>query len=45
MNSWQREEGWIDPPGVTWIPAENAYNFVLYARHATRVEMIEALEG
>ena len=37
MNSWTHDEGWIDPPGATWIEDQLAWNFVLYAKNATRV--------
>lgn len=37
MKNWHTTEGWHDPPGVTWIEEEQAWNFVLYAQSATRV--------
>ena len=40
MRSWHTMEGWHDPPGVSWIEEEKAWNFVLYAREATRVVLL-----
>ncbi|MCA9088013.1 MAG: glycogen-debranching protein [Planctomycetaceae bacterium] len=37
---WSTEDGEPSPLGVTWLPAEQAYNFALYSRHATRVELL-----
>lgn len=28
------------PLGVSWLPSEQAYNFVIFSRHAHRVELI-----
>lgn len=40
MNRWAAAEGLPAPLGVTWIAAEQAYNFALYARHATDVTLL-----
>ncbi|MBL4885767.1 MAG: glycogen-debranching protein [Planctomycetaceae bacterium] len=40
MKNWHAVEGWLDPPGVTWIESEQAWNFVLYSRDATRVVLL-----
>ncbi|MCA8989194.1 MAG: glycogen-debranching protein, partial [Planctomycetaceae bacterium] len=45
MNNWHRQEGWLDPPGVSWIEKQQAWNFVLYAGNATRVELMLFKEG
>jgi isoamylase len=39
-NVWHRSEGAPWPLGVTWLPAENAFNFALYSKHATEVELL-----
>lgn len=40
MKNWHTTEGWHDPPGVSWIEEEQAWNFVLYARDANRVMLL-----
>lgn len=40
MNRWAAAEGLPAPLGVTWIEAEQAYNFALYTRHATDVTLL-----
>ena len=35
-----RSEGEILPPGASWIEAEQAYNFSLYAKHAESVVLL-----
>ena len=35
-----RFEGTILPPGASWIEAEQAYNFMLYAEHAESVVLL-----
>ena len=37
MNDWFATEGSPSPLGVTWVPAEEAFNFALYSEHATAV--------
>ena len=39
-NSWTADEGSPIPLGVTWLVEEQAYNFALYAPHATRVTVL-----
>jgi glycogen operon protein len=38
--SWATEEGIGYPRGVSWIEAEQAYNFVLYSKHAETVTLL-----
>ena len=38
--SWAAVEGSPSPLGATYIPAEHAYNFALYAKDATRVTLL-----
>ncbi len=40
MKNWHKVEGWLDPPGASWIESEQAWNFVLYSRDATRVVLL-----
>ncbi len=40
QKSWFSAEGSPYPLGATWIPAENAYNFALYSKHATAVTLL-----
>ena len=35
-----RSQGEILPPGASWIEAEQAYNFSLYAKHAESVVLL-----
>jgi isoamylase len=37
--SWKNIEGCPWPLGATWLPAEDAYNFALFARHARAVRL------
>lgn len=39
MNPWQQSEGDPNPLGVTWIESEQAYNFSIYAKHATGMQL------
>jgi isoamylase len=39
-NPWFAAEGSPFPLGVTWIEAEQAWNFALYSRHATGVTLL-----
>ncbi|MBI1313867.1 glycogen-debranching protein [bacterium] len=39
MGNWHRREGSPFPLGVTWIPADDAFNFALYSKHAEAVEL------
>ncbi|MEE4145390.1 MAG: hypothetical protein V2I26_11365, partial [Halieaceae bacterium] len=43
--SWSAREGSAFPLGATWIAAEDAYNFALYSKHATRVTLLLFREG
>lgn len=40
LNKWTSEEGAPYPFGVSWIEEEEAYNFTLYAKHATGVTLL-----
>jgi glycogen operon protein len=40
MTDWTKIEGTLYPPGASWVEAENAWNFVLYTRHATSVTLL-----
>ncbi len=40
MNAWERQEGSPFPLGVVWIIGASAFNFALYSRHATRVQLL-----
>jgi isoamylase len=40
VNPWFAVEGSPFPLGVTWIEAEQAWNFALYSRHATGVTLL-----
>lgn len=40
LNPWFATEGSPTPLGVTWIEAEQAWNFALYSRHATGVTLL-----
>ena len=37
--SWKKKEGSSWPLGATWLPAEDAYNFALFSRHARAVRL------
>ncbi len=39
-NAWHHRYGSPWPLGVRWIAAEQAYNFAIYSKHATRVELL-----
>jgi len=39
-NEWLTIEGAPYPLGATWVPEANAYNFALYAKHATSVTLL-----
>ena len=39
-NNWHRQEGAPWPLGVTWLAGEEAFNFALYSKHATDVELL-----
>jgi isoamylase len=39
-NHWAAVEGSSMPLGISWIAAEQSYNFALYARHATGVSIL-----
>ncbi|MDF0665327.1 MAG: isoamylase [Nitrospira sp.] len=45
MNGWTRTEGASAPLGVTWLEEEQAYNFALYARHASTVTLLVYAES
>src|SRR6516165_2849012 len=38
--SWYSEEGSASRLGVTWIPEEEAFNFALYSKYASQVELL-----
>lgn len=40
MDGWTKVEGSPFPMGATWIEDEQAYNFVLYSKHATGVTLL-----
>lgn len=40
MAAWDRSEGSSAPLGVTWRASEQAYNFALYSRTASRVALL-----
>lgn len=40
MDSWESLEGAAYPQGVTYVKAEDAYNFALYSKHADQVELL-----
>jgi glycogen operon protein len=40
MAHWYEADGAPQPLGVTWIAAEQAYNFAVYSRHATSVTLL-----
>jgi glycogen operon protein len=40
MYTWRATEGSPTPLGVTWIAEQQAYNFALYARHATEITLL-----
>ena len=39
-NEWHRQYGAPWPLGVRWIEKEQAYNFAIYSKHATAVELL-----
>ena len=40
MTGWLANEGAAIPLGVTWIEAEQSYNFALYSKHARTVDLL-----
>ncbi len=40
VSPWATREGSPTPLGATWIGAEQAYNFALYSKYATRVTLL-----
>ena len=40
FDEWDRKEGTPGPIGVTWLPSLDAWNFALYSRRATGVELL-----
>ena len=40
MVTWAAKEGCPAPLGATWIAGEDAYNFALYSRAASRVTLL-----
>ena len=40
MDRWTSQEGTPSPLGVTWVEAEQAFNFALYSKHATGVTLL-----
>src|SRR5687767_13036396 len=39
-DAWTRVEGSAHPPGVTYVQEADAYNFALYSKHATSVQLL-----
>ncbi len=39
-NEWHRQYGSPWPLGVRWVAKEQAYNFAIYSKHATSVELL-----
>ena len=39
-SNWFTVEGAAFPLGATWIAEEQAYNFAIYSKHATRVFLL-----
>ncbi|MGZ9067337.1 MAG: hypothetical protein ACXW2I_18635 [Burkholderiales bacterium] len=42
MNRWTRNEGSLTPLGVSFVEAEQAYNFALYSKHASEYMPLSA---
>jgi glycogen operon protein len=42
---WTRQEGTPLPLGVSHVPEDDAYNCVLYSKHATGVRLLLYREG
>ncbi|QEG42304.1 glycogen debranching protein [Roseimaritima ulvae] len=40
MNRWEQIEGTPFPLGATWVEEHHAFNFALYSRHATAVQLL-----
>jgi isoamylase len=40
MNEWHAQEGSPTPLGVSWIESEQSFNFAIYARNATSMELL-----
>ena len=40
VQSWERMEGSPNPLGPTWIAKEGAYNFAIYSKFATSIELM-----
>jgi isoamylase len=40
MTNWYAQEGSASRLGVTWIPDEEAFNFALYSKYASKVELL-----
>jgi glycogen operon protein len=40
MDRWASQEGTQSPLGITWVEAEQAFNFALYSKHATGVTLL-----
>ncbi len=45
VGSWSQTDGEPSPLGVSWLPAEQTYNFALYSRHASSVELLLFRDG
>ena len=39
-NTWHCRDGSLWPLGVRWVAKEQAYNFAIYSKHATAVELL-----
>lgn len=40
MNTWEAREGSLFPLGVTYNKQDNSWNFAIYSKHATGVELL-----
>lgn len=45
FGGWSRVDGTPSPLGAKWLPAEQAYNFALYSRHASGIELLLFRDG
>lgn len=45
VQEWHRHEGTPSPLGVSFIEADQQYNFALYSKHAARVTLLLYAEG
>jgi glycogen operon protein len=45
VDAWSTVEGSAAPLGAHWVPEQQAWNFAVYARHATAVTLLLYAEG